>query len=73
MQKVEKATNTQSLLIYTYVALWKQNKTKKQANLFNVMGATTFCCKASPTVVQYLLMLISKRFQYCLGWNGILF
>ena len=42
------------------------NKTKQKANTFNVMSAAAFCYKASPALAQYLLILVSRRFQCCL-------
>ena len=40
---------------------------KQKANTFNVMSAAAFCYKASPALAQYLLILVSRRFQCCLG------
>ena len=40
--------------------------TKQKANTFNVMSAAAFCYKASPALAQYLLILVSRRFQCCL-------
>ena len=48
-------------------------ETKQKANTFNVMGATAFYYKANSAMDQYLLMLVLKAVQCCLGWNRILF
>ena len=60
------------LAVPTSLHLSSLLKTKKQTHLCNVMGAIAFSYKPNPAAAQYLLMLVSRRFQCCLCRNDVL-
>ena len=60
------------LAVPTSLHLSSLLKTKKQTHLCNVMGAIAFSYKPNPAAAQYLLMLVSRRFQCCLCRNYVL-